>query len=440
MKRIVKKLLLLLGLIFVTLKLVSFTVSHLPAGDLSLRAMPAIPGGQTELNMGPLGILQGKTHWGLVNFEAGFVISEGAKNLPKLGDLGDGFAHLVWAKLPWLVLWGLLIGALLFEGAKRRRLMLETILTALVTVALAATAVGVNVLTFKPRVDELTYRGPIKDAPRVLRLVQDIREQWNDGQIALDALSAGISRLHGQIVNGASGGIPEETTNLLLISDLHDNPVGMLIAKDLTQRFEVDGVLDAGDFTDRGTAIEANILKELGDFEAPHFIVPGNHEDVEALEIMRRVEEVDIIEDEIVEVDGITILGTGDPAGYSIENSAEPGAYTAACENLLEKMTAESPDVLLVHNPEMGNCVAEYAEENDVALVFAWGHTHVPLVERRGSVIAISAGTSGAGGLKAEPPYGFGLLSFDDQTKEFVSACYFLYNGLDDLQSTSCTF
>ena len=426
-------------LLYAAVQLMNPVCRTLPSGgETCARLIPTMRGGDLVLNLGPLGKFSWKAFQGPMDFELDLILGDEIESLPSLEELNGGWLDFFIVKLPWFFIIGLGLGILLLEDYRSKFLLLKLGGAGLAPVLLALAVGMMAVLTLRPSLNQLTYRGPIKDAPRVLELVQDIRERW-DGK-EFEALSDGIRRLHAQLVSGGGGGIPGETIRLLLVSDFHNNPLGIVMARDLAQELGVDAVLDAGDFTDRGTAIEASILSELGDFSVPHLLVAGNHEDTEALEVMDQVPGVVTLDDETVEIAGITILGAGDPAASAIENSAETEAYAETCGSLLEKTMADPPDILLVHNPEMGNCVAEYAEENEIPLVFAWGHGHIALAERHGSVIAISAGTSGAGGLKAEPPYGFGLLSFDSITKEFVSACYFLYGGPGDLWKTSCTF
>jgi hypothetical protein len=55
-------------------------------------------------------------------------------------------------------------------------------------------------------------------------------------------------------------------------------------------------------------------------------------------------------------------------------------------------------------------------------------------------VLELSPGTSGANGIKTpkSAPFGFGLLEFDPNTGELVSACLFAFDDPAHLRETEC--
>ena len=55
----------------------------------------------------------------------------------------------------------------------------------------------------------------------------------------------------------------------LHVSDIHNNPVAYNFAKQVIDSFPVDFVMDTGDITDWGTALEAEITAPLGNWKSP---------------------------------------------------------------------------------------------------------------------------------------------------------------------------
>ena len=51
---------------------------------------------------------------------------------------------------------------------------------------------------------------------------------------------------------------------LLHVSDLHLNPAGFDLMRQVVDQFQVDGVLDTGDITDWGSAPENQLIGSVG--------------------------------------------------------------------------------------------------------------------------------------------------------------------------------
>jgi len=439
---------LLAALLFAGAQSAAAETFHFAAGDLRVGMTPAIPGGRLSLPLGPIGELTWTTHTGPVNLEVQFLIGASADALPTPEQFRDLRLAFVLRKLPWLLLLGAIGGLLIVtHGTLRRRAVAAAIgaggLLTAVTISFAI--VG---LTFDAdRLADPHYRGPIKDAPRILQLLKEVQRDWAGVERNINRAVAGLQRLHTQVVTDAPG--PQaDTVRLLLISDIHNNPLGLLIAQELSRRFEVDGILNAGDFTDRGTALEGALFARFADMELPQAIVAGNHEDRATLQRAREISNALVLgSDEAqqrMEIGGISILGEADPNAAFISsdpfNEVAEEEVPILCEGLRAAWEAEPATVVLVHDPRLGACAAESAAAAGAKLVLAWGHLHEPSYERNGTVLSVSPGTSGAAGFKSDVvlPYGFTLLEFDADTGNPVSVCQFAFASPSELESTSC--
>jgi predicted phosphodiesterase len=441
---IVFRLALLAGLIFASSRVVAPVTFHLGSGDLSLRLRPDLPGGRVILPLGPFGELSWHTHRSPLDVEASFVLSPNPRQLPELDELGDIRLGFLARKLFWLVLVGAFAGAVLVESDLRARLRAVG-LGAASAAGLFGLVLGVSALTFNDRaLADPAYRGPIKDVPRVIQLLKEVQRDWAGVRRNINKVVAGLERIHRQIV-AAGPVVPQATVKLLVVSDVHNNPLGLIIAKQLVERFDVSGVLNAGDFTDRGTIPEAELFARFAAFGVPQVIVGGNHEDVPTLRRVQRMRDSVLLQPgrDTARIAGLTVLGDTDPNAYFIgddpRNREAERQIPLVCERLRERFLVVHPEILLVHDPRMGECASRTAEEMELPLLFVWGHLHRPAYAQNGTVVSVSPGTSGANGIKTPraAPYGFSLLEFDAQ-KRVVSVCTFLFEDPTTLSETSC--
>jgi predicted phosphodiesterase len=417
------------------------------AGQLTARVTPAIPGGKVLLDLGPFGELSWHTHRTPLNVRAAFVIGRSPRALPDLEQLRDLRVAFLLRKLPWLALMGALVGLLLMEGDLRRRGLAAGIGAAAI-LGVGGLLVGATIVTFDAKgLERPHYRGPIEDAPRVLSILKEVGRDVAGARRNINKVAEGLERLHAQIVNSAAPITPRPTVRFLVMSDIHNNPLGMLVAKELVDRFDVKVVLNAGDFTDRGTEPEAELFARFGSLAPRQVVIGGNHEDRPTMDRIKQVHGVTVLERDgidLVDLDGVTVLGDSDPNSYGISsNPFDPASLAeipARCEDLKSRWEATKATIVMVHDPKMGACAADAAREQQLPLVFVWGHTHKQALAVSGTVLELSDGTSGANGIKTPKaaPYGFGLLEFDAVTHEVSSACVFQFDDPAHLKETSC--
>lgn len=447
--RLVGRLVLVAVLLVAAARLVGPETARLSAGTLEVRVRPAIPGGQLTMGLGPFGTLSWDLYTAPLDVDAAFLIDPRASALPSAEEFEGIAGDFARAKIPWLLAFGVALGLLAHHGHGRRRRALAVGVTA--TAFLVATlGAGVSAIaTVNQRaLVEPRYEGPIGDAPRVLQIIREIGRDFEGVQENLARVVAGLQRIHADIVTQRPAPLPEDTVRLLVIADVHNNPLGLLIARELVRDFDVHGILNAGDFTDRGTAPEGELFAGFGSFDLPQLVVPGNHEDRAAIARVARVPGAVVVDQEAQRVTflGLDVLSAPDPNAGSIGddpfNEAAEEGVPRICEAMRASAAEDAPDVVVVHDPRLGECAAAQAETAGAPLVFVWGHTHRPAFEHRGSVIGVGPGTSGAGGPKSskEAPYGFAIVELDRATGRAASVCQFLFDGPQRARQVACHF
>lgn len=220
-----------------------------------------------------------------------------------------------------------------------------------------------------------------------------------------------------------------ETIDALVISDLHCN-VGMseVIAR-VADLAEVDLVLNAGDSTIDGTAVESYCVQSFAQAVpagAGYVVVDGNH-DSELTAQQEAAAGAVVLSGEVVEVAGLRILGDADPNETRIgegtrqageESAAEEGARLAdvACDD-------GAVDLLLIHTPVVGSD----ALERGCVPAQVSGHLHTRHGPYRfgDGVRYVSSSTAGA--VLYEPTVGplvgtaeMTVLRFDAETRQVL--------------------
>ena len=149
--------------------------------------------------------------------------------------------------------------------------------------ALLAVTGSVGLVWVSYRVDEFReprYTGALERAPAV---VDAVKREFGD----LDGMRGRLRVLAGQInelsqVAVGTGPSPDPgEVRILHISDIHLNPMGLEIAKDLATTFSVRAVVDTGDLTSFGLDGESRIGELVDQFSVPYYLVPGNHDSPE---------------------------------------------------------------------------------------------------------------------------------------------------------------
>jgi predicted phosphodiesterase len=216
---------------------------------------------------------------------------------------------------------------------------------------------------------------------------------------------------------------------LLVLSDLHCN-VGMApLIGSLAKLSGADVLLDAGDTTIDGTAVEQSCVSNLARAVPkgiPIVASNGNHDSSETAAQERRAG-ITVLDGTVVTVAGVRILGDDDPDQTRIGSGTSlVGRETAAQEGERLAKTAcgsGKVDLLLIHTPSVGDA----ALQSGCVPIQVSGHLHVrvgPVAFGQGLRYA-SASTAGAA--PGQPTVGplrgtaeLTVLRFDPDTRRLI--------------------
>lgn len=264
--------------------------------------------------------------------------------------------------------------------------------------------------------DEPRYDGPIERAPEVVAAVQRHVGDFEEIRGRVRTLSGQLTRLYA-LASTEAGSTDGADVRILHVTDLHLNPLGVEITQNLARRFGVDAILDTGDLTTFGLPVEARIGELIREMPAPYYFVPGNHDSPENRASLAGVRGLTLVDGRIVTIEGVRVLGIGDPtftAGTDVSSAEAKAAKEQQAPEVAEKVEARRPDVLAVHDPAQARNAF-----GGVPLVVA-GHLHETKLEERDGSVLLVGGSTGATGLGSftvdtDLPYEAQVLHFDDR-------------------------
>jgi predicted phosphodiesterase len=400
----------------------------LPTQDLGparVRTTARLGGGDTAVLIPPLGQISAKTHAMPMTFAIELV----QLDLPRLGvsvsteagrdalqariqsDLADALRRTGVL----LVAAGTIIGALV--GALMPYRKWNYILAAATGGFVAVAALfGLALVTFNPNGwDEPKYTGTLTRAPDMLEAVNrslgsldNLRDRF---EVASQRISDLVTLLARPLDDPAGG-----TTAILHVSDIHSNPLGVEVTRQLARQFGVSAVIDTGDLTSFGNPVEARVGDLIDGFPVPYVFVPGNHDSAANRAQLDSIEEVTLIDGDTATVGGLDVLGWADPT-FTASNriTTEEGNEVREDEATLvaDSVAQLTPDVLAIHDQRLAE--DSYGE---VPLVVA-GHTHERDSRIENGTILLVVGSTGATGLgsftvEAELPYEAQVIYFRD--------------------------
>jgi predicted phosphodiesterase len=201
---------------------------------------------------------------------------------------------------------------------------------------------------------------------------------------------------------------------ILHVSDIHSNPLGLEIARDLARQFDVDAILDTGDLTSFGYPVEARMGDLIREIRRPYLYVPGNHDSDANRAALDAVPNVELLDGDTTVVGGIEILGVGDPtftATNEIDSDEAAEIRLGEAPAVAALVAREQPDVLAVHDTRVAG------DSYGTVPVIVAGHRHRSKVEERDGTLVLTVGSTGATGLgaflvKEGQPYEARLLHF----------------------------
>lgn len=189
-----------------------------------------------------------------------------------------------------------------------------------------------------------------------------------------------------------------ESVAILHISDVHSNPIGIELARQLARRFEVDAILDTGDLTNFGVHLETRIADIVEALRVPYYFVPGNHDAAAVRGRLEAADNVTVIDRETELIAGIPVLGWGDPT-YTNWNALPPEEAAEVRRDEASAVAAavrtEAPAVLAVHDHRLAG------ESIGLVPLVLSGHYHRQIFEVQRGTRILGVGTTGASGFKS---------------------------------------
>jgi predicted phosphodiesterase len=400
--------------------------------EVELFARPGL--GQTEIALPPLGTIRADTHDVPIHLSA--TLESVDPDRADAAIRARGFSSLVQdvereglasvrvyaVRALGLAFLGALVLGLLVHRRRWERVIAAASAGALIIGSLGAVAWT----TYRPRAFlEPTYTGSLTLAPDLIGPVREATGRIEDFRAELDRLLRGAVRAYGSLAVG-EGPSPDAVT-VLHISDVHASPLGMDFAQRLAESFEVGFVIDTGDITSFGSPLERAILARVPAFRVPYVFIRGNHDDPEVGTSIEAYDNAEVLENEAVTLEGITVYGaphplyTPDP-GFDLSDQEIGAALEEAGLDLVATLAGESPspDVLAVHDDRMALPAA-----GQVPVVVS-GHFHRFAAAVNEGSLFLRTGSTGGGGLdtfSADEPFPLSaeLLFFEGPERELVA-------------------
>ncbi len=382
--------------------LLGSSLHRLGPGVVRVSVAPALHG-RSVLSFPPLGRVSAPTHRGPVKVTAELREVDVQPIIRSGGRLdADTITRDVRRDLPGalrsaalrVALVGLIVGALavaLLPWRSPLRIAGGGVTGLLAVTALMAVALpGFEPTAFEK---EPVYQGSLAAGGSLLTTLTTGRSSGLNARV--DVLADKLASLYSASITSdiaASDG----DVSILHISDVHLNPIGLNLARQMAESFKVDAVVDTGDTTSFGLPFEEPFSALFRELSVPYYWVAGNHDSTSNRAAIASAPGVTAIDRKVVDVKGVRILGFDDPVITTtrVIPREERAATMKAAEPALRRLTeTERPDVVATHNPAMASAVAGLTP-----LVIA-GHLHRSVLSAEDGTIVSVVGSTGATGL-----------------------------------------
>jgi predicted phosphodiesterase len=373
-------------------------------GRVSVRAVWG--DGRTELQLPPLGKISAATHWAPVTLTAEVEQVDLDELGPLLGaqapedllreEVARDLSPLIRDAARRALLTAAVAGALAggFVGRRRRRNALGGMLGGLAGVGLLLGGAWAGY--DGNRFDEARFEGPLERAPDLLATVRQHIDGYADVQKRFGVLGDQVAELYAMAAPDSSLPFLADEVRILHVSDVHSNPLGIEVTRQLADRFDVDAILDTGDLTSFGLPVESQLGDLISQIPERYLFVPGNHDSEANRAALDAYPNVEMLAGTVADVRGVKILGIADPtftADNKTSNAEAKAQKRAMGPAVLATVRAQEPDLLAVHDPVLGE-----AAHGLVPVVVA-GHTHEHKMMRRKGTVILTAGSTGSTGL-----------------------------------------
>ena len=404
-------------------------------GEMSLRAVPSLHG-TSSLSLPPLGEVTASTHRAPLRVELRVDRIDVESLQSVLGadepeetlradvehDLGPLLRAFALRTVIAAVIGGVVAGALLPRRAAHRFAVATGSSMAIALVLLGWSWLSYDSAAFS----HARFTGPLARAPAILDAAQRRIDGLADLRDRVKVLSRQVSGIYAAVERDP---VKVDTT-ILHVSDIHSNPLGLEIVTQLARSFDVDAVLDTGDLTSFGNPLEGRITSLLDDVPVPYYFVPGNHDSPENRAAIANTQGVTIVDDEIVDIGGVRVLGFADPtftADNSITTKQGDRIRTLDAGRVTDRVRQRHPDLLAVHDLRHGS------ESAGLVPVIVSGHLHKRAQRVVHGTLELVVGSTGATGLGAFTvetglPYEAELLRFHG--RRLVAIDYVTLDGV----------
>jgi len=314
-----------------------------------------------------------------------------------------------------------LLGAVGMSVLVWRRAWRRTAQVAGTVVAVLVATGGMAWATAEPdRLAQPRFTGLLSQAPYIAGEVPSVLQRLETYRSGLADIVRSVTTLY-----ATAGGLPQftgdgdGTVTVLHVSDIHLNPLAFDLIDKIVQQFGVDVVVDTGDITTWGTAVESRTLARIGQVGVPYVFVRGNHDSARTAAAVATNRNAIVLDDGVAEVAGLVVAGIGDPvftpdgnppATSELPTSQQPGGgprsatdalHAQSVERLtstVEQWDTQHPDrpvdIAAIHEPvELDRLMGR------VPMIFA-GHTHsraTTLDKKSGTAVLVEGSTGGAG-------------------------------------------
>ena len=306
-------------------------------------------------------------------------------------------------RLAWTTAGLALAGAAAASLLVFRRGWREPLLAAGITTALLVTTAGVGAATWRPEaLSQPKYTGLLVNANSLIGSAEDIAARFDAYRASLEDLVANVGTLYATLSALPAPGRTDDTVALLHVSDLHLNPAGFDLVRQVVDQFQVDAVLDSGDITDWGSGPENQLISSVGGLDVPYVYVRGNHDSATTAALIESQPNATVLDNSSLTVAGIEVVGARDPRFTPDKSTGDDDAgdevYTDSGQEFAQFVESldRPPTIALVHNPRLAAPL-----DGIVPLILA-GHTHERGVSRlEGGTLLMIQGSTGGAGLRA---------------------------------------
>ncbi len=274
------------------------------------------------------------------------------------------------------------------------------------------------VLPFNPAAfGEPQFTGILADTPWFLRILEEGLTGYHNWQSNIVTLTDNLSKYYSSLEELKDLADTEATLRILHVSDIHNNPLAISLISSLAENLPIDFIIDTGDLTDFGTALELNLTGDIASLPLPYVFIPGNHDSPEVIDSLAGIKNVVVLKDEIFSYHGINIMGLADPLSFAKEFVPSRDIKEYQNEYIEQVLNQKaSIDILAVHNLAHADLLIGKVP------IILYGHNHQQSYSFKDGTHLIGAGSTGAEGLRGwqlaeDAPYTAMVLNFDGDKK-----------------------